>query len=728
MSSRYDVLFEPVTIGPKIAPNRFWQTPHATGYGSEFPDMHSAYRGMKAAGGWGVVFTEATSVAPETDKVPYVLGRLWDEGDVRNSRRIVDSIHAGGALAGVELEYHASTSFASEGRLVSHSVDLVAGEGALPTGYAGTAAKLRLADIQRVQQLHVLAALRAVTAGFDLITLHCGHAASLLAHFLIPYYNTRTDGYGGSLENRARFTRETLTQVRAAVGDRAAVGLRFGVDTLEEPHGLGDRGMRHDGEAPQVIEHLDHLVDYWDLVIGGVDWGQDAQSSRTARENHEAPYTGGLKKYTSKPVVNVGRFNSPDTMVKVVTSGQADFVGAARAAISDPYLPAKIRDGQIEDIRECIGCNMCVSRANMGNGRIVCTQNPTIGEEFRRAWHPEEFSLAANLDRTVLVVGAGPAGLECAMVLGKRGFENVHLIDAAGEVGGSLDWVTRLPGRQEWRHVVEYRQLQLAKTKNVSTILNTRLSADDVLEYGAELVVVATGSHYVADAVSPYDRRPLDISEFAGSVHTPEQVMLGSAAVGERVLVWDTDGYFVGPGIAEHLAGSGHQVVAVTPASTFGHYLTYTMEQSRTVADLRDLGVRIFASTAMGGISGTDVRVHSLAGPVDLQVDSIVVVGQRVADSTLYEELVDRQAEWQEAGLLDVFSIGDAVRPSFIADAIFSGHRLAREIDSADPRNPKPFIRERRLLDADELDFTFDGPALSQTSSPFPQTTATIQE
>ncbi|MEU2286802.1 FAD-dependent oxidoreductase [Streptomyces sp. NPDC013178] len=713
-SDPYAVLFEPVMIGPKTAPNRFWSTPHSSGFGVEYPDMQAAYRGRKAEGGWGVVFTEATSVAPETDKVPYFLGRLWDEGDIRNSRRIVERIHEGGALAGVELEYHASMSFASEGRLVAHSVDPVAGEGPLPIAYAGTAAALHVSDIARIQDLHVDAALRAVEAGYDLITLHCGHAASLMSHFLIPYYNTRTDEYGGSLENRARFARETLAKVRAAVGDRAAVGLRLGVDTLDEPLGLGERGIRHDGDAPRFIEHLDDLVDYWDLIIGGVDWGQDAQSSRTARENHEAPYTGGMKKYTSKPVINVGRLNSPDTMVKVVKSGQADFIGAARAGISDPFLPAKIREGRIEDIRECIGCNMCVSRSNMWNGRIICTQNPTVGEEFRRAWHPENFDGAANRDRSVLVVGAGPAGLECAMVLGKRGFEMVHLVDAAEEIGGSLNWVTRLPGRQEWRHVIEYRELQLSKLKNVTTILNTRLSADDILDYGAEIVVIATGSHYAADDVSPYDRRPLDLGDFRGNVLTPEQVMSGEAVIGERVLVWDTDGYFVGPGVAEHLAAAGHQVTAVAPASGFGPYLAYTMEDSRIAQDLRALGVRIYTSAGLGRFGTDTATVETQAGSVEVGVDTVVVVGQRVADSDLYRELQDRQAEWADAGVSGVYRIGDSLRPSFIADAVFSGHRLAREIDSANPAEPLPYIRERRLLNASETDFSFDGSAQSR--------------
>ncbi|MEU0190949.1 hypothetical protein ABZ250_13920 [Streptomyces afghaniensis] len=715
-ADRYDILFEPVVIGPKTAPNRFWQTPHASGFGTEYPDMQAAYRGMKAEGGWGVVFTEATSVAPETDKGPYVLGRLWDEGDIRNSRRIVERIHAGGALAGVELEYHASMSVASEGRLVAHAVDPVAGEGTLPIAYAGTAAAIHERDIARIQDLHVRAALRAVDAGYDLITLHCGHAASLISHFLIPYYNTRTDAYGGAFENRARFARETLTKVRAAVGDRAAVGMRFGVDTLDAPLGLGDRGMRHDGEAPRVLQYLDDVVDYWDLIIGGVDWGQDAQSSRTARENHEAPFTGRMKQYTTKPVVNVGRLNSPDTMVKVISSGQADFIGAARAGISDPFLPAKIRDGAIDDIRECIGCNMCVSRANTANGRIVCTQNPTIGEEFRRGWHPESFETAANRDRAVLVVGAGSAGLECAMVLGKRGFDMVHLVDAAEEVGGSLNWITKLPGRQEWRHVVEYREHQLSKLKNVTTILNTRLSADDILDYGAEIVVVATGSHYAADAVSPYDRRPLLLGDsFRGNVLTPEEVMSGEATIGNRVLIWDTDGYFVGPGIAEHLAAHGHEVTAVTPASAFGPYLHHTMEDARMTEDLRALGVRVFPSSGLGRADADAVAVETLAGAVEVGVDTVVVVGQRVADSDLYRELQDRRSEWSGAGLTSVYRIGDALRPSFIADAVFSGHRLAREIDSPNPDEPQPYIRERRLLNATETDFTRTGPAQSRT-------------
>ncbi|WP_172653032.1 oxidoreductase [Rhodococcus opacus] len=716
LSDRYDILFEPVRIGPKTARNRFWQTPHATGFGTDFPGAMAGYREMKAEGGWGVVFTEATSIAPEVDKSPYVLGRMWDEGDVRNSRHVVDRIHERGSLAGTELEYHSSVSYVTEGRgLNSRGVIPVAGESGLAVSYAGTCGAMDVEDIEEIQELHVKAALRARDAGFDLITLHCGHAASILAHFLIPYYNTRTDEYGGSFENRARFARETVARVREAVGDSVAVGLRFGVDTLDEPMGLGDRGIRADGDAPRFIELMDDLVDYWDLVIGGFDWGQDAQSSRTAGENHEAQYVGHLKKYTTKPVVNVGRFSSPDTMVKVIRSGQCDFIGAARASISDPFLPEKIRTGAIDEIRECIGCNMCVSRANIGNGRIVCTQNATIGEEFRRGWHPERFTPAKNRDKNVLVIGAGPAGMECAMVLGKRGMDNVHLVEATDALGGCLNWITKIPGRVEWRHIIEYREHQFAKLKNVDTIFNTHLSADDVLDYGAEIVVVATGSKYILDGVSPFDRRSTDfLSVFGDRLLTPEDVLDHGKQVGERVLIVDTDGYFVGPGIAEYLARKGgHHVAIATPAEALGYYTKLTMEHSRMMADLRDVGVTVHVSSTVTAASAGTVTTCTPDSVIDLEADTVILVGQRQAQDDLYRDLRARANEWETNGVESVYRIGDCARPNFIADAIFSGHRLAREIDAPHPEQPLPFVRERRLIESHVDDFVLGGRANS---------------
>jgi dimethylamine/trimethylamine dehydrogenase len=194
LSDRYSVLFEPVEIGPKTSKNRFWATPHAIGFGSDSSGSAAGYRSTRAMGGWGVVFTEATTISPEMDKSPHRMSRLWDEGDVRNLSHVVAEIQKHGALAGIELEYNAAVGPMTEGRgLAPRNPVTTPGESSLAVPYVGGLASLDHEGLQGIKEIYVTAALRAKRAGFDLLTLHCGHAASILAHFLIPYYNTRTD-------------------------------------------------------------------------------------------------------------------------------------------------------------------------------------------------------------------------------------------------------------------------------------------------------------------------------------------------------------------------------------------------------------------------------------------------------------------------------------------------------------------------------------------------------
>jgi len=457
---KHDPLFEPIALGPKVLRNRFWQTPHSIGAGSDFPGFQASYREMKAEGGWGAVFVEATAVAVDADVDPLVIVRLWDQGDVRNLRLTTDSIHAHGSLAGVELFYGGAPINSGEAR---HPY-LGPTQTVTDSNYLSSVAEMGPDDIELVQGLHVDAAIRARDAGFDLITVGVNHAIGVIAKFLTPRYNRRTDQYGGSFENRARFARETVAKVREAVGGDCAVGIRFCVDTLPEPYGFGDDGITAAGDGHRFIAHLDDLVDYWDVNVGTMSsQGEDIGPSRTHTENHQQPFVARVKQFTNKPVINVGRFTNPDTMVAALRSGQCDIIGAARPSIADPFLPNKIDSGRLDEIRECIGCNICISKFDFGS-RIACTQNATIGEEYRRGWHPEVFVPAANRERTVLVVGAGPAGMECAMVLGKRGMAGVHLVDADDEIGGSVRWISQLPGLGEWRRLIvtEKRSLTVA--------------------------------------------------------------------------------------------------------------------------------------------------------------------------------------------------------------------------------------------------------------------------
>ena len=230
-------------------------------------------------------------------------------------------------------------------------------------------------------------------------------------------------------------------------------------------------------------------------------------------------------------------------MAEAIRSGVIDIIAAARPSIADPFLPQKIEEGRYEEIRECIGCNICASRFPQV-APIICTQNATLGEEFRRGWHPERFTKAANHEKTVLVVGAGPAGMECAMVLGKRGMSAVHLVDEQDAIGGSVRAISAYPHLGEWGRVIDYRQIQLDKLSNVEVILKTRLDAEAILGYGAEIVVLATGARWRADGMNGPTQAPIPGAEH-DFVYTPEQVSAAAGEIaGERVVVYDTDGYF----------------------------------------------------------------------------------------------------------------------------------------------------------------------------------------
>jgi dimethylamine/trimethylamine dehydrogenase len=392
-------------------------------------------------------------------------------------------------------------------------------------------------------------------------------------------------------------------------------------------------------------------------------------------------------------------------MVAAITSGQLDVIGAARPSISDPFLPRKIQEGRLDEIRECIGCNACAARFNFAGGRVACTQNATFGEEFRRGWHPERFTRASNADMSVLVVGAGPAGLECARVLGERGMSAVHVVDAERQVGGAMRWISGLPGLAEWGRVVGYRQSHCERLKNVQIITGRRLSSGDVLTYGAELVVVATGSRWATDGMGAATHRPVDGADPSLPwVLTPEQLIVeGKRSPGDHVLVYDTDGYFMGATLAEKLARDGHRVTVVTSFSEVGPYMDYTGERIYMERTLHQLGVEIVTSHVLDRITPDGAEGHhTVVGErrSEWAADATMLVTQRRSADDLYHNLCANRERAADEGIEGIYRVGDCHVPLMVLDAVFSGHRLAREIDSDDPSAPLPFIRENRVVDA----------------------------
>lgn len=698
--SKHDILFEPLQIGPKTLENRFYTTPHASNFGSDLPGSEAHYRGMRAEGGWGAVSTGACMITPEGDLPQWTLHQLVDDGDIKNLSLLSAKAHEHGALAGVELWYHAGGSSIRSRHPAHPGVSTLRKFG--PTE-AYTVAMTK-ADIREAQLSYVRAAQRARTAGFDLINIHMREAAGLGYDFLTPTLNNRTDEYGGSVENRIRFSLELFEMVKEAVGDDCAIVGGFCLDTLE-----GDFGVRLEEDALPFVQAIDPFVDLWDLQVGW--WiAPDAGPSRFFESGWQVEYYEKVRPYATKPIVGVGRFTDPDTMAALVRRGVLDVIGAARPSIADPFLPEKIRDGRYDDIRECIGCNFCVSRVEFPGGLIGCTQNVTTGEEYRRGWHPEIFTTARNADSPVLVVGAGPAGMECAMVLGKRGMEHVALVDGGSDIGGIMRWIPSIRGLQQWGRFTDYRRTQLDKLANVAVVPKQRLTAEEVLDYGAEIVVVATGSSWSRDGSNSYTRKPIPgAGDGVAHVLVPEDIFRDKVPVPDGpVVVFDADGYFMGPSVAEELAVRGHQVTLVMAHVDPQGYLHYTGEGASMLARLRSLGVDLVTEHIVDEIypDGRCRIVHAVtSGGRDIDSAAVVLVTARVPDTELYDELAARPDLLEANGIQHLLRIGDCVEPRVIADAAFDGHRLAREIDSADPARPLPMIRERRVLGSVDEDF-----------------------
>ena len=666
---RFDVLFEPVKIGPVVAKNRFFQVPHCNGMGHAKPRSHAAMRGVKAEGGWAVVSTEEVEIHPSSDISPYVEGRLWDDSDIPFLELMTRAVHRHGALAAIELAHGGMNA----GNLYSREASLAPSHISTPANYSPAQARaMTKADIRAFRRWHRAAALRARRAGFDVIYVYAAHSLSLPMHFLQRRHNHRRDEYGGSLVNRVRLLRELIEETKEAVGADCAVAVRFAVDEMR-----GADGISADGEGREVIGMLAELPDLWDVNVS--DWSNDSKSSRFAPEGYQEEFVRFVKTMTSKPVVGVGRFTSPDAMVAQVRRGVVDFIGAARPSIADPFLPRKIEAGDIDDIRECIGCNVCVT-GDLTMTPIRCTQNPTMGEEWRKGWHPENIPPRTGSD-SFLIVGAGPSGLECARMLGRRGY-TVHLVEADEQLGGRVARESRLPGLAAWARVRDYRLNQLNKMPAVTIIRGSAATAEQVLEFGAQRVVLATGARWRRDGVGRANTHAMPGFGLDGRVFTPDDVFEGRLPEGATV-IFDDDHYYLGGVLAEKLRAAGLEVTLVTPADRASAWTANTLEQHAVQKRLLELGVSILTNRNVVEFDGAQAILEcTFTGRRScIPAASMVTVTSRLPNDGLALALAAAPEAVAAAGIVSVSSIGDCLAPNTIAAAVYAGHRYAREFD-----------------------------------------------
>ncbi len=682
---RYDILFEPVKIGPVTAKNRFYQVPHCNGGGYRDPSAVAEMRRVKSEGGWGVIFTEQAELHHSSEISPFIELHLWDEDDVPMLAKMSDAMHEYEALAGIELAY----SGVNGPNLYSKEVPQA--PTAMPirtfTNDPVTARAMTRKDIRDLRRWHRNAFKRAKTAGYDLVCLYGAHGFGIIQHFLSTATNHRNDEYGGSLENRSRLMRELIEEAKDAIGDSCGITLRLSLDEA-----VGELGFSN-SEVRDLIEMHGDLPDLWDLAHGA--WEDCSGPSRFKEEAAQQELVTGIKSLTSKPIVGVGRFTSPDVMVKQVKFGVLDFIGCARPSIADPFLPKKVEEGRIEDIRECIGCNICIS-GDMTMSISRCTQNPTFMEEWRKGWHPEKMQAKGDSE-TVLIVGGGPAGLEAARALGLRCYQIV-LAESSTELGGRVARERLLPGLSAWGRVADYREYQISQMANVDVYLDNCLSADDILDFGFQHVALATGSNWRRDGIARFHVVAIE-NDQSIPVYTPDDIMAGQI-VGGNVIVFDDDHYYMGGVIAEKLVEQGANVTLITPVAYVSEWTNNTLEQVTIHRRLLELGVEIILNRAVSKITQQQVESECVFSGQrkDHSASAVVMVTCRNGNDDLWLELEARESEWADRGIDSIRLIGDAQAPAPIAWATYAGHRYARELDMPDIGDNLPFRREVAAL------------------------------
>jgi dimethylamine/trimethylamine dehydrogenase len=446
----------------------------------------------------------------------------------------------------------------------------------------------------------------------------------------------------------------------------------------------------------EIFEILAELPDLWDINIH--DYKLEMGVSRFVEQGSLESTMSYVKSITSKPVVSVGRFTSPDMMASQLRKGVVDLIGAARPSIADPFLPRKINEGRIDEIRECIGCNICYTGDSL-SVPIRCTQNPTMGEEWRRGWHPDRIP-PKDSDSTVLVIGAGPAGLEATRALGQRGY-NVILAEASTELGGRVTQECELPGLAEWGRVRDHRVLQIQTMPNVDVYLGNHLDAEDALSIGADHIVIATGAKWRADGFGRYHSMPCADLGPAEQIYTPNDIFEGRLPQG-KVLLFDDDHYYMGSVLAEALVAIGVEVCFVTTESLVSAWGSMTDEQYLTQQRLLNLGVEIITAHGLEEFDGNKASLSCVYTEKRQSVtaDALLLVTSRTPLDGIYREIktkLNTNGSGNEP-TPTVQKIGDCDAPAIIASAVYAGHKYARELGRDMDRE---VVRQDRLYDPD---------------------------
>lgn len=648
-SQPFDHLFSPLQVGSMLLRNRIINSPHQTGFARDgkYTDQLIAYHRERARGGSALIMSQATSVTAD-----YL--DLWNSSDeiIPQYRAVSAAVSEFGAHYGAELWHPGRQS-----EYTGSGAEVYVAPSAVPTNYFGLEWRvphaLEEAEIAKIISMFGHAAARCRAGGLSDVELHFAHG-NLIEQFISPVTNLRTDDWGGPLENRLRIAREILEVVRREIGTDLALGCRLTGGGLDP----GDLTGLDMAEVAGTMASWG-LLDYISVTMGHY-----SDALNTARNIPNMTFRPGLwgrygrqvKSVVEIPVFLVGRVNHPAVAEELIASGSCDAVVMARALIADPELPKKAQTGRVSEIRPCVGAMNCLNHLNRG-GSIRCIHNATVSREavWRQDLPPTE------LPREIVIVGAGPAGLECARVAAARG-HNVKILERSAKVGGQVGLAASAPTRGELGQIIEWLEQECIRLK-VDLQTGTTVNRELLEGMNPDAVIVATGSSMPANPFATGPLPTLDVSD-----------ALSQESRYARVVVYDEFGDWQGINVAHALAGKGSEVVFATPSVFPGNALE-TTNWRIAYERLSALGVRFYPVCELVGTEERAVVVRSGYGKTNQRfedVDALVWVGMPVANDTLYQELAGFGAQ--------VTLIGDAYAPRGIEASVYDGHKLGRAL------------------------------------------------
>jgi mycofactocin system FadH/OYE family oxidoreductase 2 len=638
---QFPYLFSPLRVGSVTVPNRVVFSAHLTNLAERNlpgPDL-LAYYEERARGGAGLIITEEQSVHP-TDHAYERLIKAFDEAVVPRYRELTRRVHAHGALIFAQINHNGGQAASTYTRLPVWAPSPVA-----DPLFREVPKEMEQAEIDEVVASYATVARHLLQGGFDGAELQGSHS-SLIRQFLSPFANRRTDAYGGSVEGRARLVREIVQAIREEVGREFVLGLRLPGDEFIE----GGLVLEHTLATAELLDR-DGQLDYFNTSIGTATHTLFmVEGSMHLPPGYQLFTAAALRRVTDLPVVGVGRIKDPVQAERALASGHCDLVGMVRQQIADPATARKAREGLVEEIRLCISCNQeCIGREGL-NLEIGCIENPAAGHEAERAPHRAPPATPA---RRVLVVGGGPAGMQCAATAARRG-HRVTLCEAEDQLGGQVRLAVRVPNRAEFGDLVRNLEGEVRRA-GVEVQTSRRLNADEVLAGDWDAVVCCTGA-------VPAPPAPGVLSVWD---------VMRDAPVGETVAVVDQVGFHQATSTAEWLAQRGCRVEVLAPALSAGQDLGLTLDHENWHRRVLALGVRIHTSVAPLGFEGGSVQgVDAWSGrPLEFgPYDTVVVANHGRPADELYLAL---------KGRVEVHRAGDCLAPRRAGNAIVEGERAA---------------------------------------------------